>query len=243
MNVPFITQLCNFTKDGKPCYCARSLPGAKTGEDVIFDRASIRCGGIDPAFMKFSVRSYLGEVANELSKGNRVESEFFTGGVSVRGDFPTSDAPWDPERNRLTVYLTPRGPLKDVVKGMTAVNMTEGPRTVVRSVMQDMEGAEESVFRVLPGMQELLALIAGTGLLVDVQASDEGVDLLDPKTGEVKAVGRVTHATSTTLDCSFDPVEPGQYVLAVASRDGMGASYGVAVGRRKVTVVGAAAGE
>ena len=243
MTVPFKTQLCNFTKGGKPCYMGRTQPTAKTGEDVLVERASVRCGGADPAFVKCAVQSYFSEVASELSQGNRVESEFFSGGVSVHGDFPSSDAPWDAQRNFLATYLTPRGKLKDAPKDLTGVNVTKGAQAKVRSVMQDAEGAVEGILVETDAMLELLVLLAGAGLLVDVEAPDEGVSLLDPKTGEVKAVGRVTHATSTTLDCSFDPVEPGQYVLAVYSRNGMGSSYGVAVGKRKVTVVRVATGE
>ena len=242
MTVPFKTHLSNLTKGGKPCYQGRTQPGAKTGEDPIMERAARRCGNADAAFMKCAVHAYFGEVATEFSKGNRVESAFFSGGVSVRGVVPTSDAPWDPERNALTVYLTPRGKLKDAVKGLTGENVTDGAHTTIRSALQDQEGAVEGIFVETPGMLELLVLLAGAGLLVDVEAPDEGVSLLDPKTGEVRAVGRVTNATTTTLDCSFDPVEPGQYVLAVFSRNGMGSAYGVAMAKRKVTVVRATAG-
>lgn len=243
MTIPFKTQLCNFTKDGQPCYQGRIQPTAKTGEDTLFARAAVRCGGADPAFVKCAVHSYFGEVASEFQKGNRVEGEFFSGGVSVRGLFGSADAPWNSEVNILTTYLTPRGKLKEAVRDLTATNVTSGPRVSVRSAMQDADGAVEGIFVMTPGMTELILLLAGVGLLVDVEALDEGVSLLDPKTGAVKAIGRVTNATSTTLDCSFDPVEPGQYVLAVASRNGMGASYGVALGKRKVTVVRAAAEE
>ena len=37
MTVPFKTQLCNFTKGGKPCYMGRTQPTAKTGEDVLVE--------------------------------------------------------------------------------------------------------------------------------------------------------------------------------------------------------------
>lgn len=243
MTIPYMTSLCNFMKDGKPCFMGRVLSGMTIGEDALLERAAVRCGGVDPAFVKCALHSYFGEVASEFQKGNRVEGEFFSGGVSVRGPFGSADAPWNSEVNTLATYLTPRGKLKDAVRDLTATNVTSGPRVSVRSAIQDADGAVEGIVVETPGMTELILLLAGVGLLVDVEASDEGVSLLDPKTGEVKSLGRVTNATSTTLDCSFDPVEPGQYVLAVASRNGMGASYGVALGKRKVTVVRAAAEE
>ena len=241
MTIPFKTQLCNFTKDGKPCYQGRTQPAARTSEDTVYARAAIRCGGVDPAFVKCAVQTYFGEIGSEFQQGFGFEGEFFSGGVSVRGLFGSADAPWNPKVNTLATYLTPRGKLKEAVRGLTATNVTSGPRVSVRSAIQDATGAVEGIFVETPDMTELLVLLAGTGLLVDVEAPDEGVSLLDPKTGEVKSLGRVTNATSTTLDCSFDPVEPGQYVLAVASRNGMGASYGVALGKRKVTVVRAIA--
>ena len=243
MTIPYMTVLCNFMKDGKPCFAGRVLSGMTIGEDALLERAAVRCGGVDPAFVKCAVHSYIGEIASEFHRGNRVENEFFSGGVSVRGLFGSADAAWNPKVNTLATYLTPRGKLKEAVRGLTATNVTSGPRVSVRSAIQDATGAVEGIFVETPGMTELILLLAGTGLLVDVEAPDEGVSLLDPKTGEVKSRGRVTNATSTTLDCSFDPVEPGQYVLAVASRNGMGASYGVALGKRKVTVVRAAAEE
>lgn len=243
MNVSFKTVLSNFSKGGKPCYSGRTISNGIDRHADIVRRTAVRCGGVDDAFVDCVIKTYYGQVRQSLAQGKRVDSLFFTAGTTVHGLFDSSDAPWDPVRHSFEAHLTPRGALKEATAELTGVNVTKGANVAVKSVLQDADGAEEGVIELYDGLTELSLLIAGVGLQVDVEAADEGTFLLDAKTGEVVATGRVTNATAITLDCAFDLVEPGQYVLAVASRNGMGASYGVAMGKRKVSVVRATDGE
>ena len=243
MNVSIKTALSNFTKGGAPCYMGRTLSNGTDHHSDIVHRTAVRCGGVDDAFVDCVIKTYFGQIGQSIAQGKRVESLYFTGGIAVHGMFDTSDAPWDPARHSFEAYLTPRGDLKDAASELTGVNVTKGANVAIKSVLQDRDGAEEGVIVLSEGLTELQLLLAGVGLLVDAEAADEGVFLLDAKTGEVVATGRVADVSATTLDCSFDPVEPGQYVLAVSSRNGMGASFGAAMAKKKVTVVRAAAGE
>lgn len=235
MEVPFETEPCNFLKDGKPCFRGRVVHEEVVTEDELIAQTATACGGANPAFVRCVRNTYFDKVGAALNTGKRIESEDFRGGLAVHGTFSSSDAPWDPEVNYITPYLTPCGRLKAATKGLTAVNVTAGPRVQLRSVMQDVEGATEGIIVPVEGGAELL--LAGNGFLLDVEAGDENVTLRDVKTGEVKATGRVTATMSTTLDVTFDELPPaGKYLLVVASRAGMGMDYGVAEGRRKVTV-------
>ena len=237
MNVSIKTALSNFTKGGMPCYSGRTISNGTDHHSDIVHRTAMRCGGVDDAFVDCIVRTYFGQIGQSIAQGKRVESLYFTSGIAVHGTFDSSDAPWDPARHSFEMYLTPRGDFKEAVSGLTGVNVTKGAYVSIKSVLQDRDGAEESVIVLYDGLTEILLLLAGTGLLVDAEAADEGVFLLDAKTDEVVATGRVTSTSATTLDASFDPVEPGKYMLAVSSRNGMGASFGAVLAKRKVTVV------
>ena len=242
MDVPFETVPCSFLKDGKPCFYGRTIQDEVETEDELIAETAVACGGANPAFVKCVRNTYFDKVCAALNAGKRIEGEDFRAGLAVHGTFDNSDSPWNPDVNSISPYFTPCGRLKAAVKGMKAVNVTSGPRVQVRSVVQAVEGSTEGVIVPMSGGASLL--LAGVGFLLDVEAEDEGVTLRDVKTGQVKAVGTVTEVRSTTLDVTFDELpEAGQYLLVVASRNGMGMDYGVAEGKRKVTVQAVEGGE
>lgn len=235
MEIPIETDPCNFLKDGKPCFRGRVRYNGVVHDEELLDETAVACGGANPAFIRCVWKVFFDKCAQAIGAGKRIDCEDFSGGMGVHGTFKTADAPWDPELNALVPYLTPKGRIKVAAEGLVGVNVTKGPSVSVRSVMQDIDGAVEDVIVALPG--DIVLLIAGTGLRVDTEAEDEGVFLVDAKTGETVATGQVTGATATTLDCMFGELPPaGQYLLAVSSRNGMGDAYGVATGKRKVTV-------
>ena len=110
--------------------------------------------------------------------------------------------------------------------------MTDGPKVVILHVADTVAQIDGTI----SGTGAVDVFITGTGLAVDLVSAEEGVWLQD---GEdvVQAVATVTEATSTTLACRFASLpSDGTYTLVVASRDGQGASAGVSMGKRKVTV-------
>ena len=70
---------------------------------------------------------------------------------------------------------------------------------------------------------------------------DEGVWLVEPKTGDIVATATVERSDSQTIDCVFEtPPEPGAYTLVVACRNGMRESLKPATAKVKNVVVKAA---
>jgi hypothetical protein len=70
---------------------------------------------------------------------------------------------------------------------------------------------------------------------------DEGVWLVNPKTGEIAATATVERSDSQTIDCVFaEPPDPGTYTLVVSCRNGMRESLKPATAKIKNFTVKAA---
>ena len=59
---------------------------------------------------------------------------------------------------------------------------------------------------------------------------------IEDKDGVIIEIATITHLTTTTLDCTSNLAEPGEWYFVVASNGGLGADFGVAMARCKITV-------
>lgn len=150
----------------------------------------------------------------------------------VRGSFPTKDADWDPERNEAVVVAITLGDTRNCIPADTKfVNVVSKPDPVVHTIA-DKDHEEEGVLYVGGTVY-----IQGKYLAPDVSHHDEGVFLLDPVTKEVVATGTVVKSDQQLVNVTFAGwLEPGAYLLRLATRGGWGLDYSLGRVTKSVTV-------
>ena len=236
--IKFKTALCALKKGEKPCYRAIPLTEGVTTLDALTSGAARRIG-MDEALMIYICELFLAQIEASLANGSRVEVEgVLNGGLSVQGVFDAANSPWERGKHRLAPYFNAKGAMKTVYSGAVGVNITEGNRCRITSVL-DTVAKTEGVIQARDDEDPVVVYAAGGTFLVDIEAEDEGVWLEDAE-GTLAVRGTVTASTATTLICEFDELpEPGEYKFVVATRGGLGAGYGVSIARRAVTVTAA----
>ena len=188
---------------------------------------------VTPAQFKAAWRSLAGSLKRNAKLGNQstVDGAFRVANM-VKGWFSTLTSPWDKTRNFLQVNAVALDPLKSIVAGADVVNMTEGAKPSIDSVLDTLTGKTDEIKIADP------LYIAGKDISIDSSKSDEFVALKNKKTGTV-IKGAVSRSDNQTIDCTFEgaEVEPGEYVFIVQTRSGLGDDFGVATATRNVTVV------
>ena len=207
------------------------------GEKTFKKRVAKRCG-YDESVVGCVMDGCGGQMGEELANGNRVDIGWLHAFNVCRGSAASSREPWNPSKNRLVAAFYAKGVLKDCLDDVEMVNVTEGPSVVIQHVADTVAVIDGTI----TGTTDVLVRATGSGLDVDPDSPEEGIWLEDSK-GVVAAVATVVE--STNIDVSFRfatlPAD-GTYTLVIASRNGMGEDFGVAMGRRKVSVA-ATAGE
>lgn len=233
--VKFRTVLSGLKKGEKPCYRAIPVTNGSTDLDALAQGAAARIG-MDVALMKCIAELFLEQIEAALCAGHRLEVEgLFSGSIAVQGVFDAANAPWERGKHRLVPRFNAKGEMKSALNGAVGVNITEGNRCRITSVLDAVAKTEG----VITGSEDVEVYAAGGTFLVDTTAEDEGV-WLENAAGVVVAFGTVTASTATTLDATFATLpEPGAYKFVVATRGGLGKGYGVSIARRNVTVRGA----
>lgn len=182
------------------------------------------------------------EIKEHLRHGYRVEFPYTSYQIALPGaaDSTTPES-LAAARPVPVVRANAKGDLKTCCQGdgFTVVNITEG--------------ASVAVYNAIDSISKRLNVLTN-GLNVQVEVVGNGLYIPDPSDpttgafvagddGTILATARVTESTTTTLSCVFDELAlpEGTYRFCVASRNGLdAATYGVAVGRKKITVVNAA---
>ena len=230
--IRFKTVLSSLKKGEKPCYRAVPITNGTTDLEALAQGAAAR-SGLDVAFVKCAAELLLERIEYALCMGRRVELEdLFSGTLAVQGVFDAANAPWERGRHRLVPRLNAKGDMKTVLSGTVGINVTEGNRCRITSVLDSISKTEG----VITAGSDVDVFAAGGTFLVDTTAEDEGVWLED-KDGTIVALGTVTASTATTLDATFATLpDPGSYKFVVATRGGLGKGYGVSIARRNVEV-------
>ena len=209
----------------------------KTGESTFKSRVARRCG-YDESVVGCVMDGCGNQLKEEFAAGNRSDLGWAYAYLTAHGSADSINEPWDGRKHRLVSNFVAKEPLKSCLEGVEMVNITAGAKVVVLHV-SDMVAQIDGT---ISGTSNVDVCVTGNGLALDIAAEDEGVWLEDDK-GVVQAVATVMEATTTTLSCRFPSLPAdGSYTLVVASRNGLGAEYGVAMGKRKVAVC-AVAGE
>lgn len=226
------TVLSSLKKGEKPCYRAVPITNGTTDLAALAQGAAARTGQ-DVAFVKCAAELLLERIEYTLCMGRRVELDgLFSCALAVQGVFDAANAPWERGKHRLVPRMNAKGEMKTVLTGTVAVNVTEGNRCRITSVLDAISKTEG----VITEGTNVEVFVAGGTFLVDTTAEDEGVWLED-KDGTIVSFGTVTASTATTLDATFATLpEPGAYKFVVATRGGLGKGYGVSIARRNVEV-------
>ena len=176
------------------------------------------------------VRDY---VVQAISEGKRLDFGAFSLKLGIKGTFAGANAPFDPEKNAVTLSLGLGAEMRKALESLRPVNATAGDRPAI----QDLRCASVNKAMVLRMGEKIL--VSGDNLLLDTRRDDEGVWLKDADGERRLARDTVTSCTRTTLDCVFDggeAIEPGQYRIIVATRSGDVSRSMPATAHRKVEV-------
>lgn len=230
--IKFKTVLSSLKKGEKPCYRAIPVTTGTTDLEALAQGAAARIG-MDVALMKCIAELFLDQLETALREGRRLEIEgLFSGGIVVQGVFDAANSAWERGKHRLAPRFSAKGEMKNVLNGAVGVNITEGNRCRITSVLDGILKTEG----VISHGENIEVFVAGGTFLVDTTQEDEGV-WLENEDGEVVAFGDVTASTATTLDATFETTpEAGSYKFVVATRGGLGKDYGVSIARRAVEV-------
>lgn len=166
------------------------------------------------------------EIEKQLLEGNRVNLGRLAMSLAIRGSFASEDAEFNPSKHKLAAVLRILKPLKAKMEAVVPENVTGGISCVLGSAMD----ATTKRLSEITGTNKLL--IQGMRLGISPDNPDEGVWLVDPKTGKVVATSTVECSDSQTIDCVFtNPPKPGEYTLVVSCRNGARESLSPAVAK------------
>lgn len=230
----FKTVLSTLKKGEKPCYRAVVVSNGTIDENALY-RSAAESVGLKPETVRYVAQLLFAALVDCAKEGvNVVVKDFLGTSLSIRGTFDSADAQFEKGKHQLRLNINPKGELARACEGGTAVNITEGNRCRITSVL---DGVAKQDGVIISG-EDVEVYAAGGTFLVNTSAEDEGVWLEDLN-GQVAAFGTVTASTATTLECMFATLpEPGNYKFVVATRGGLGKDYGVSIARRNVEVIG-----
>ena len=189
----------------------------------------------DASLWKYFLDALSEEIMTQLIAGYRINLGQLTTGFAIRGAFMSEDEAFDPERHQLIATVRTLDPLKSAMSAVLPENVTLGLTCTVAAVMDAVTKRVSEI----TGTNRVL--IQGQKLGISPDNPDEGVWLVNAKTGDIVATATVERSDSQTIDCVFaEPPEPGTYTLVVSCRNGMRESLKPATAKVKNVVVKAA---
>ena len=218
----------------KTVYTAHVQTNGTLGRDELAERLAARTKQ-DVSLWKYFLDALSDEIGIQLLAGYRVNLGQLTTGFAIRGAFMSEDEAFDPARHQLVATIRTLDPLRGAMSAVRPENVTLGLSCTVAAVMDSVTKRLSEI----TGTNRVL--IQGQKLGISPDNPDEGVWLVDPKTGDIVATATVERSDSQTIDCVFEtPPEPGAYTLVVACRNGMRESLKPATAKVKNVVVKAA---
>ncbi len=212
-------------------YTAHVQTNGTLGRDELAERLAARTKQ-DVSLWKYFLDALSDEIGIQLLAGYRINLGQLTTGFAIRGAFMSEDEAFDPARHQLVATIRTLDPLKSAMSAVLPENVTLGLTCTVAAVMD----AVTKRLSEITGTNRVL--IQGQKLGISPDNPDEGVWLVDPKTGDIVATATVERSDSQTVDCVFEePPAPGTYTLVVACRNGMRESLKPATAKVKGVVV------
>ena len=215
-------------------YTAHVQTNGTLGRDELAERLAERTKQ-DTSLWKYFLDALSEEIGIQLLAGYRINLGQLTTGFAIKGSFMSEDEAFDPERHQLIATVRTLDPLKSAMSAVLPENVTLGLSCSVAAVMDAVTKRVSEI----TGTDRVL--IQGQKLAISPDNPDEGVWLVNSKTGDIVATATVERSDSQTIDCVFsEPPEPGTYTLVVSCRNGMRESLKPATAKVKNVVVKAA---
>ncbi len=212
-------------------YTAHVQTNGTIGRDELAERLAERTKQ-DASLWKYFLDALSEEIMTQLIAGYRINLGQLTTGFAIRGAFMSEDEAFDPERHQLIATIRTLDPLKSAMSAVLPENVTLGLTCTVAAVMDAVTKRVSEI----TGTNRVL--IQGQKLGISPDNPDEGVWLVNAKTGDIVATATVERSDSQTIDCVFaEPPEPGTYTLVVSCRNGMRESLKPATAKVKSVVV------
>ena len=227
------TVLSTLKKGEKPTYRAVPISNGTVSDRALYSSTAGNTG-VKAELIKYATELLGSSLARIIADGkNTVIDNLLATTLSIKGVFDSANEAFNKAKHRICVNIHPRGTLADACVDLVGVNVTEGNRIRITSVLDAVSKTEG----VITGGTNVEVFAAGSTFLIDTTAEDEGV-WLEAQDGTIVSFGTVTGSTATTCDCTFATLpEPGDYKFVIASRGGLGKDYGVSIGRKNVKVV------
>ena len=215
----------------KTLYRANVQTNGTLGRDELAERLAERTKQ-DVSLWKYFLDALSDEIGIQLLAGYRINLGQLTTGFAIRGAFMSEDEAFDPDRHQLIATVRTLDPRRSAMSAVLLENVTLGLTCTVAAVMD----AVTKRLSEITGTDRVL--IQGQKLGISPDNPDEGVWLVNAKTGEIVATATVERSDSQTIDCVFaEPPEPGTYTLVVSCRNGMRESLKPATAKVKSVVV------
>ena len=212
-------------------YTAHVQTNGTIGRDELAERLAERTKQ-DASLWKYFLDALSEEIMTQLIAGYRINLGQLTTGFAIRGAFMSEDEAFDPERHQLIATIRTLDPLKSAMSAVLPENVTLGLTCTVAAVLDAVTKRVSEI----TGTNRVL--IQGQKLGISPDNPDEGVWLVNAKTGDIVATATVERSDSQTIDCVFaEPPEPGTYTLVVSCRNGMRESLKPATAKVKNIVV------
>lgn len=227
------TYLSQFKRKGDvSCYAMRlSNNGSVNEADIASDNA--QDSRLSKPYVEATVKALTGSMVKALCAGKRVDTEYFSIQPSCKGRFKNPTDKFDPARHSIELNFIPKKKLRQLLATLEVENVTAHVK-VALALLRSEGVDEKDVIRLgvnFFGEGEGLTLVDGR--------DDEYAALLDPETREIVAKATVSESSIGTLVGTFaaDAAEPGDYLFAVASRNGGDESLTPFTADRKVKVI------
>lgn len=232
-SLQYTNHLSNLKKSGKACYQSVVRYIGTIGKEEIANRISI-LSGYSPYMALCFIEVFLATLEEAFRQGKRIELGGVRGGIGVRGSSSYAKMSFQKSGLRLVPYLSVAGELARCLDEVKAENITEAATVIIDSVVDTAHG----LVNVLVGTQDTSVQVSGLGLkILTGEDAVEGTGAwIEDKDGVIAEIATITHSTTTTLDCTINLPEPGEWYFVVASNGGLGADFGVSMARRKITV-------
>ena len=212
-------------------YTAHVQTNGTIGRDELAERLAERTKQ-SASLWRYFLDALSDEIAAQMLAGYRINLGQISTGFAIRGSFMSEDEAFDPGRHQLVATVRTLDPLRSAMSEVAPANITLGLTCTVAAVMD----AVTKRLSEITGTNRVL--IQGQKLGISPDNPDEGVWLVNAKTGDIVATATVERSDSQTIDCVFaEPPEPGTYTLVVSCRNGMRESLKPATAKVKNIVV------
>jgi len=193
--------------------------------------AVAKTAGADAEYVRYLESVRRREIVKALRSGKKVYLDGMVLTSAIRGKFDTIDGDFDENRNSVVVTGYTYGDLQDSLKDIVPQNVVTGGHPTL-SRIQEIGQTEDEVL--VTGQN---VTVTGRDLGPSADAADEGVKLVNQKTGAVAALATLVSSNLAEVVCSFAALpSAGRYLLVVSTRAGNGAAYKVVTATREVEV-------